>query len=59
MQIVCFFAKSVTVCARSARQRFMEKQCRMQKNSWIEKKLGLEWSFNQCYLFNKSRIRGT
>ena len=35
----------------------MEKKCRMQKNSWIEKKLGLEWTFNKCYLFDKSKIR--
>lgn len=33
------------------------KKCGMQKNSWIEKKLGLEWTFNKCYLFNKSKIR--
>ncbi len=37
----------------------MQKQCRMQKNLWIEKKFGLEWNFNQCYLFNKNKIRET
>ena len=53
----------VTVCCRLhnvwSEMRFMEKQCGMRENSWMEKKFGLEWMPYKCYIFNKSKRKKT